>query len=35
MRFRSRFDWLDPKFFRPELTKALRGDAEALVGVLQ
>lgn len=34
-KFRSRFDWLDPKFFRPDLAKALRADAEALVGVLQ
>lgn len=33
-RFRSRFDWLDAKFFRPELAHALRADAEALHGVL-
>ncbi len=33
-RFRGRFDWLDPKFFRPALAEALRADAEALLGVL-
>lgn len=32
--FRDRFDWLDPKFFRPELGKALEADAQALLGVL-
>lgn len=32
--FRDRFDWLDPKFFRPELGKALQADAQALLGVL-
>jgi superfamily II DNA or RNA helicase len=33
-RFRNRFDWLDPKFFRAALAEALRADAEALHGVL-
>jgi len=32
--FRKRFDWLDPKFFRPELAKMLLADAKALIGVL-
>jgi superfamily II DNA or RNA helicase len=30
----GRFDWLPPKLFRPELAKALRTDAEALLAVL-
>lgn len=33
--FRGRFDWLPARLFRPELAKALRSDAEALLGVLQ
>lgn len=33
-RFRTRFDWLDPKFFQPALADALLTDAEALLGVL-
>jgi hypothetical protein len=32
---RKRFDWLDPKFFGPELSEALRADTHALLGVLQ
>ncbi|HWP58269.1 MAG TPA: helicase-related protein [Candidatus Acidoferrales bacterium] len=32
---RSRFDWLEPNFFRPELAKALLADAEALLGILK
>lgn len=31
----NRFDWLDSKFFRPDLQKALRADAEALLSILQ
>ncbi|MFQ3591019.1 MAG: helicase-related protein [Chloracidobacterium sp.] len=33
--FKDRFDWLAPKFFRPELSKALEADAQALLTVLQ
>lgn len=33
-RFRKRFNWLDQKFFLPELADALRTDAEALLSVL-
>jgi superfamily II DNA or RNA helicase len=33
--FRSRFQWLDPKFFAPELKKRLLEDAEALLSVLK
>jgi LSD1 subclass zinc finger protein len=33
-RLRGRFDWLPGKLFRPELAKALRTDAEALLAVL-
>jgi superfamily II DNA or RNA helicase len=32
--FYTRFDWLDPKLFRTDLAKALRGDAEALLAIL-
>lgn len=32
--FRDRFDWLDAKFFRPELRQALEADATALLGIL-
>lgn len=32
--FRDRFDWLDPKFFQPELGHALQADAQALHGIL-
>lgn len=32
--FKSRFDWLDPKFFQYDLAEALRTDAEALFNVL-
>ncbi len=32
--FHQRFDWLDPKFFRPELAKSLQTDTEALLAVL-
>jgi len=31
----DQFDWLDPKFFRPELADALRHDAQALWKILQ
>lgn len=34
-RSRNRFDWLDSKFFRPELADALRADAKALLHVLK
>ncbi len=33
--FASRFDWLDPKFFTPELKEHLLGDAKALFQVLR
>lgn len=33
--WRKRFDWLDPRFFRPEVGQALQADAEALLGVLK
>jgi hypothetical protein len=33
--YASRFRWLSPRFFRPELREALREDAESLVQVLQ
>jgi len=33
--FRDRFDWLDPKFFRPELGQALQVDTQALFGILK
>jgi hypothetical protein len=33
--FRRRFQWLDPKFFSPELHQALRADAKALLAVLK
>lgn len=32
--FESRFDWLDPKFFRSDLAESLRTDAHALLAVL-
>ncbi|MBI2928234.1 MAG: NgoFVII family restriction endonuclease [Verrucomicrobia bacterium] len=32
--FRTRFDWLDPKFFRDDLAKNLLADAKDLLGVL-
>lgn len=31
----SRFDWLDPKFFLPELKQALLADANAMLGILK
>lgn len=34
-KFRSRFDWLDPKFFQPELANALDNDVKALFTVLK
>jgi len=33
-RFRTRFDWLDPRVFQPALADDLRHDAEELLGVL-
>ncbi len=33
--FRSRFDWLDPKFFRHDLAEALCADTLALLAILQ
>jgi superfamily II DNA or RNA helicase len=33
--FRRRFKWLDPKFFKPGLKRALKADAQALTSVLQ
>jgi len=33
--FRRRFQWLDPKFFSPELRQALLADAKALLAVLK
>ncbi len=33
--FRTRFKWLDARFFKPALKRALNNDAQALVGVLQ
>lgn len=35
VQFRDRFDWLDPKFFRPDLGEALETDAKALISVLK
>ncbi len=34
-KFRTRFDWLDPKFFQPELANVLENDAQALFTVLE
>jgi SNF2 family DNA or RNA helicase len=31
---RNRFDWLDPKFFRPGLREKLLADTQALLGIL-
>jgi superfamily II DNA or RNA helicase len=33
--YRDRFDWLDPRFFRPDLATWLRADAAALAGILE
>jgi len=33
--YATRFQWLSPRFFTPELAAALRSDAEALLGVLK
>lgn len=32
VQFRRRFKWLDAKFFKPGLKRALKADAQALVG---
>jgi superfamily II DNA or RNA helicase len=33
-KFQARFDWLDPKFFRPDLAKSLLADAQSLLDTL-
>lgn len=35
MQYENRFKWLDARFFRADLRKALGEDAEALLGILQ
>jgi superfamily II DNA or RNA helicase len=34
-KYRKRFQWIRPSLFKPELAEALRGDAQALIGILE